>query len=85
MKIIITKKQSITSAKKGTEWVKLFFLSPKDGTTGNIFTSKEAFEKYKIDADSILDETKLKEISNGLSVYEAEFDQEGRLLDIQPE
>lgn len=83
MKVFLTSRETI-KAKDGREFVKVYFLSAKDGVTGDLFMTKEKYEALALEDGSFLSSASLKGLLAEESSYEVEFDQRGRLVSVEP-
>jgi len=81
MKIVITGKDVIKS-KKGAEYVKLSYLSPK-GQAGEIFTTKEKYDAFAMDESKISTSETLKKMVEMNDLVDAEFDPKGYLVGLE--
>jgi len=81
MKIVITGKDTIKS-KKGAEYVKLSYVSPK-GQAGEIFTTKEKYDAFAMDESKICSSETLKKFVELSDMVEAEFDPKGYLIGLE--
>jgi len=81
MRIVITKKESFTGKKNNTEYVKLSFVAT-DGSAGEIFTTREKYDGFKVDETKFLSAETVKNLLSGKNVLNAEFDQKGYLVEV---
>jgi len=82
MKIILTHKQEIVSAKTG-KWVKVGFINPSSGQVDNLFVSSAQFESYEIPQDRYVSEDAMKALEDSSKETEADFDNRGHLVSLR--
>jgi len=82
MKVILVNKETITS-KKGDEYVKVGFISVKDGKVGEIFTTRSQYESFGIKDSKFIDEETLGHLAKSVDETEVDFDQRGRLVNLE--
>lgn len=82
MRLILTAKQDI-KARTGQEYVKISYIDPKSGETGDLFVPREQYVAYDLSADVIATPEKISKVEWPVEMVEVEFNQRGRVVSLK--
>lgn len=82
MRIILSNKQTFKS-KAGQEYVKCSYIDPVTGESGELFSSREQFDSFNVEADRVMTAEQVKNIDWPVEAVNAEFNQKGRLIGLK--
>jgi len=78
MKVIVTKKDEFSS-KAGVPFVKLYYVA-ENGECGEVFTSKENYDKFGFSSKKVLESADLSEMFKSLESANVEFNSQGKVV-----
>ena len=82
MRLVILKKNVFASKRDGKEYVKLSTLA-QDGSTPEIFVSKEKFDSLKVDDQVVCTPDDLKEVFASYKSVDVVFNNRGQVDSVQ--